>query len=211
MKQLTPEDLINNDAFELLAEIKHSEIKDFVMEQVINEKYLIKNYGIYQVAMMALFIFILVKGTVQLARGINEPVIAIGASVVFSVTLLVIIHEFIHALAYWANGCRNLSVGAIWRKFIFYVAADRQVISYPVFRIVALSPFISIKIASIILTILFWSSPFAYFFMSVMSIHSLFCGGDIAMLAFYSIHADKEIYNFDDLKKGKTYFYIRKD
>lgn len=211
MKQLTPEDLINNDAFELLAEVKHTEIKDFVMEQVINEKYLIKNYGIYQVAMMALFIFILVKGTVQLARGINEPVIAIGASVVFSVTLLVIIHEFIHALAYWVNGSRNLSVGAIWQKFIFYVAADRQVISYPVFRIVALSPFISIKIASIILTILFWSSPLAYFFMSVMCIHSLFCGGDIAMLAFYSIHADKEIYNFDDLKKGKTYFYIRKD
>ncbi len=209
--KLRPEDIVGNDDFELLAEVEHSKIKEFVMDQVMNEKNLVKTYGIYQIAMMALLLFVLAKSIIQLTRGISEPILAIGASILFSVTLLVIIHELIHAVAYWLTGSKNLSVGAIWRKFIFYVAADRQVIDFPSFRIVALAPFITVKLATIILTIAFWSSPLAYFYLSIMCLHSLFCGGDIAMLAFYYIHHDKEIYNFDDLKTGRTFFYIRKE
>jgi hypothetical protein len=38
----------------------------------------------------------------------------------------------------------------------------------------------------------------------------MFCAGDIAMLAFYRLNKGKEIYNFDSLSEGKTYFYARK-
>ncbi len=210
MKRLTPEDLINNDSFELLAEVEHKKVKDFVMEQVMNDKFLVRKYGFYQAAMIPIFLFLLVKASIAGFGGTYDALGALGLSILFSGTLLVIIHEFIHALAYWATGSRNLSAGAIWKKFIFYVAADRQVIGYPAFRFVALAPFVVIKVACIILTIVFWTTPMAYFFMSVMCIHSLFCGGDIAMLAFYHIHADKEIYNFDDLKSGRTFFYVKK-
>ena len=211
MKKLKPVDLENNEDFQLLAELSHKEIKKFVIEQVMTNSKLVRNYGIYQISMMLVLAFLLVKAIIQYTRAFSEPIIAVGAAVLFSVTLLVILHELIHALAYLSIGARKIRAGAIWRKFIFYIAADRQVVNFQSFRIVALAPFVVVKIACIALTFLFWSSPLAYFFLSVMCIHSLFCGGDFAMLAFYLIHRDKEIYNFDDLKTGKTFFYVRKE
>ncbi|MGQ8338727.1 DUF3267 domain-containing protein [Sunxiuqinia sp. A32] len=210
MHQLTPEDIINNENFELIAEVEHVKIKAFIMEQVMKEKEVIRAYGIYQVSMMAIFLFILVKAIIAWTRAAAEPIGWIGLSVVFSLTALVVIHELIHALAYWTLGKRNLKVGAMWRKFIFYIAADRQVVDFSSFRKVALAPFVVVKMGCIVLAIYFWTTSLAYFFMSLMCIHSLFCAGDIAMLAFYHLHHDKEIYNFDDLKEGKTYFYSRK-
>ena len=210
MKRLTPADIRDNDDFELLAEVSHSEIKQFIIEQVMNEREVVRIYGVYQVAMVALVIFILAKAVILFSRGFAEPLMFIGGSVLFSVTVLVVIHEFIHAVAYWLTGARNIKAGAIWRKFIFYIAADREVIDYPSFKIVALAPFVLVKVSCVILTVLFWSNPLAYFFLSLMCIHSLFCAGDMAMLAFYRLHHDKEIYNFDDLKEGKTFFFYRK-
>jgi len=207
--RLSPEDIINNKEFKLLAEVKHTSIKEFIMKQVMEEKDVIRLYGAYQVGMVALWVFILVKSILSWSNGSSDPALWIGISVVFSLTALVLIHELVHALAYWMGGIRNLRVGAMWKKFIFYVAADRQVVDFPTFRIVALAPFVVVKLCCIVLMIVFWSTPLAYFFLSLMCIHSLFCAGDMAMLAFYHLHHDKEIVNFDDLKEGKTYFYVR--
>ena len=208
---LTPKDLIENDEFELLAEVNHLHIKQFIFEQIAREKYLIRLYSIYQVSMIALFVFLLVKAIVLFAKDIGQPLTAIGWSLLFSFTLLIVLHELVHALAYKFRGTGKITFGAIWQKFIFYAAADQQVIDYPSFKVVALAPFVSVKILFTVLALFFWYTPFAYFFISVMCIHSLFCAGDIAMLAFYKLHPDKEIYNFDDLSQKKTFFYCRKE
>lgn len=209
--QLTPEDLIKNDNFELLAEVDHRNIKQFIFEQITKEKHLIRLYSAYQISMIALFIFLLVKAIIQSSSGMNSALINIGYALLFSFTALIILHELIHALAYRMQGAHNITFGAIWKKFIFYAAADKQVIDYHTFKVVALAPFVAVKLVSLILAIYFWMTPFAYFFMSLMCIHSLFCAGDIAMLAFYKLHPEKEIYNFDDLSQQKTFFYHRKE
>jgi len=41
-------------------------------------------------------------------------------------------------------------------------------------------------------------------------LHSLFCAGDVAMLVFYRLNGEKEIFNFDSKTEGKTYFYSNK-
>lgn len=209
--QLTPKDLIEDENFELLAEVDHLHIKDFIFEQIVMKKQIIRLYSAYQLGMIALFLFLLVKAIILFSKDMKEPLFAIGISLLFSFSLLIILHELIHALAYRLQGSGKITFGAIWHKFIFYAVADQQVIDYPTFKIVALAPFITVKIVCILLTIFFWSSPPAYFFLSLMCIHSLFCAGDIAMLAFYNIHSDKEIYNFDDLNQKKTFFYYRKE
>ena len=161
--------------------------------------------------MIFILITTVVKAFVLNSRGMGDPLKNIGFAFLFSFTVLVVIHELLHAAAYWLMGSRKLVFGAIWRKFIFYVLANRQVISPASFRIVAFAPLVTVKIISLFLTILFWYHPSAYFFLTIMCLHSLFCAGDMAMLAFYRLHPDKEIFNFDDTNTKTTYFYFRKN
>lgn len=209
-RKLTPEDLQDESEFELLTEVSHQKLREFVVEQITEEKYIIRIYSIYQVIMMLLFVFLLTRSIVLSVKGHSETLISVGLAVVFSLSALIVIHELLHALAYLLTGARKISFGLILKKFVFYALADRQVIAPRAFHIVALTPFMVVKLICLIGFIEFYNEQLMYFFLSVMSLHSLFCAGDIAMLAFYRIHKEKEIYNFDDRSEGKTYFYSRK-
>ncbi len=209
-KKLTPEYLQNNTEFELLAEVSHQELKEFVVAQVAHGKHIIKLYSFYQLAMFLLFLFVLARSIVFGFKSHPEMLVSIGLASVFSVTVLIIIHELLHALAYLVTGARKISFGAIPQKFIFYALADRQVVSPNAFRVVALAPFVIVKILCLAGIVIYFNEQLMYFFITIMCLHSLFCAGDIAMLSFYRIHKGKEIYNFDDKTKGKTYFYYRK-
>lgn len=210
MRSYTPKDLKTDPAFELLREIDHRQIKAFIMEQVYEPTRSMRLFSFYQIAMLLLYAALFGMSVVPAYRGNWVPLLWMGAALLFSVTILVILHEFLHAVAYWRSGVRSLKAGAIWRKFIFYVAADQQVIDYPVFRRVALAPFIWVNVLTIISGLLLLHHPAAYFCFSLMCIHSLFCAGDIAMLSFYERHPGQKIYNFDDLTQGKTFFYVLK-
>ena len=157
-----------------------------------------------------IFVFLLTRGIVLSIKGHSELLIEIGLSIGFSLSALIVIHELLHAFAYLLTGARKISFGIIPKKFIFYALADRQVIAKRAFHIVALAPFVVVKLICLIALIEFYNEQIMYFFLSVMCLHSLFCAGDIAMLAFYRIHKEKEIYNFDSKSEGKTYFYNRK-
>ena len=208
-RKLTPEDLQNESEFELLTEVSHQRLREFVVEQITEEKQVIRIYSIYQVIMVLLFTFLLTRGIVLSIKGHSEMLIEIGLSIAFSLSVLIIIHELLHALAYLLTGARRISFGVIPQKFIFYALADRQVIAPRAFHIVALTPFIVVKIISLAGFVAFYNQQLMFFFLSVMCLHSLFCAGDIAMLAFYRIHKEKEIFNFDNKSEGKTYFYSR--
>ena len=210
MSKLHAEDLIANPGYELLAEVDHREIKAFIKQQMLPSVKLIRFYSIYQLVMILLFVLLLGRAAVLACQGVPERIWQLAYAGLFSVTVLVVLHELIHALTYWLCGVRKLKAGAILKKFIFYVAADREVIGYSTFRLVAWAPFVVVKLVCLALGLLFLDSPLAWFFFGTMCIHSLFCAGDIAMLAFYRIHHDKTIYNFDDLEKGKTFFYVEK-
>jgi hypothetical protein len=209
--KLTPEDLQNDPEFELLKEVSHQNLREFVLEQVRNEKQIIRLYSIYQILMMSLFVFILTRNIILSVKGNSDPLLYLVLSVLFSFSLLIIIHELIHALAYLITGSRRISFGVILKKFVFYALADRQVIGSNPFHIVALAPFVLVKLVCLIGLFLFFTSPVGSFFLTVMCLHSLFCAGDMAMLAFYKMNFGKEIYNFDVRSEGKTYFYVGKD
>lgn len=209
-RKLTPEELQSSSDFELLAEVSHQHLRDFVMEQIHLEKRIIRIYSVYQVVMMLIFVFFFTRGIVLAIKGHAELITTIGLSLVFSFTALIIIHELIHALAYLFTGARRISFGVILKKFIFYALADREVVSKGAFHVVALAPLVVVKAVCLVGLFYFQDSQLMYFFLSVMCLHSLFCAGDLAMLAFYNRHSDKEIYNFDHRSEGKTYFYARK-
>ena len=209
-KRLTPEDLQNGSEFELLTEVSHQKLREFVVEQIVEEKFVIRIYSIYQVIMMMLFVFLLTRGIVLSIKGHSEILISVGLAMAFSLSALIIIHELLHALAYLLTGARRISFGVILKKFIFYALADRQVISKRAFHIVALTPFVVVKLICIIGFIEFYNEQPMYFFLSVMCLHSLFCAGDIAMLAFYRIHKEKKFIISTTKAKGKLIFTAEK-
>lgn len=209
-KKLTPEDLQNESEFELLTEISHHELREFVVSQITREKFIIRIYSVYQIAMVMLFTFVFTRGIVLAIKGFPELIITVGIAIACSLSVLVVIHETLHALAYLLFGARKISFGSDLRKFIFYALADKQVVAPGAFRMVALMPFVVVKVLCLAAIIIFYGQNIVYFPMTVMCLHSLFCAGDMAMLAFYRINRDKEIYNYDDKSKGKTYFYTRK-
>lgn len=210
-KKPTPEDLQNIDAYELLTEVSHDHLREFVMDLITKGKSIISFYSIYQVIMMLIFVYFLTRGIVFAIKGNFDLLLYMSIAIVFSVTALIVIHELLHALAYLAVGARRISFGTVLKKFIFYAIADRQVINSRAFHLVALTPFVSVKLICLMGILVYKTHPLVFFFMGVMCLHSLFCAGDIAMLAFYKLHEGKEIYNFDDKSKGKTYFYARKN
>jgi len=210
VKKLTPEDLQNENEFELLTEVSHQRLREFVIELVMEGKTIIRIYSIYQAVMMILFVYLLTRGMVLFFKGNPTLLIQIGLSMLFSVTALIVIHELLHAVAYLATGARRISFGVIPKKFVFYAMADRQVITPRAFHLVALTPFVVVKLICLMGVVQFYNQPMIYFFIGIMCLHSLFCAGDIAMLDFYRLHKGKEIYNFDNKSEGKTYFYARK-
>ena len=210
-KKPTPEDLQSSDAYELLTEVSHDHLREFVVDLITKGKSLIRVYSVYQVIMMLVFVFFLTRGIVFAIKGNFDLLLYTIMAVIFSVTALIVIHELIHALAYLVVGARRISFGTVLKKFIFYAIADRQVINSRAFHLVALAPFVTVKLVCMMGILEYYTHPLVFFFMGVMSLHSLFCAGDIAMLAFYKLHEGKEIFNFDDKSKGKTYFYARKN
>lgn len=209
-KKLTTEDLLDENEFELMTEVSHQDLKEFVVAQISQEKQIIRMYSIYQLIMVLLFMFFFSKSVALAIKGFPEMLIPIGLAIIFSLSILIVVHELLHALAYLLIGARKISFGANIKKFVFYALADRQVISPDAFRIVALAPFVLVKLVCLIGIVIFFNQQLMYFSLTVMCLHSLFCAGDIAMLAFYRIHSEKEIYNYDDKAKGKTYFYSQK-
>jgi hypothetical protein len=160
--------------------------------------------------MLGLLVYFITRSVVLSVKGHPETLLSIGLAMLFSFSALIIIHELLHAAAYLLTGARNISFGVILKKFVFYALADRQVITSRAFHIVALAPFVVVKLVCLAVIFATGDIQLLYFFLTIMCIHSLFCAGDIAMLAFYNLHRGKEIYNFDLRSEGKTYFYIRK-
>jgi hypothetical protein len=210
IKKLSPEDLQNDSAFELLTEVSHQNLREFVVSQISQEKLIIRIYSIYQVTMMSVLVFLLTRSIIFALNGRTESIIQIGLATLFSLSVLIVVHELLHALAYLLTGARNISFGFIPKKFIFYALADLQVIASRPFHVVALTPFIVVKLITAIGFVIHFNNHLMYFFLTIMCLHSLFCAGDIAMLAFYNLHRGKEIYNYDNRSQGKTYFYTRR-
>jgi len=118
-RKLTPQDLQNESEFELLTEVSHQKLREFVVEQITEEKYVIRIYSIYQVIMVMLFTFLLTRGIVLSIKGHSELLISVGLAIVFSLSALIVIHELLHALAYLLTGARKISFGVIPKNFSF--------------------------------------------------------------------------------------------
>lgn len=211
MKNANPsiEDLRNPERFELIAQINHQQIKEFVIEQLTSDGNIIRYYMYYQVAMIAVGAFFLARSVILAFKYTAIELIYTIAALVFSLTVLVVIHELIHGLALKLAGAPKVSFGGYIRKFIFYAEADLFVINRRQFAFIALAPLVLVKLLTLAGIIFFFNHPVFYFLIFVISAHSLFCAGDIGLLSLFYKYRDGEIFNFDS-QAEKTSYYFRK-
>ncbi|HKL31571.1 MAG TPA: DUF3267 domain-containing protein [Tangfeifania sp.] len=208
MANPTIEELQNSDRFELVARLKHTEIKNFVIEQISKtSSTLVKVYMFYQLLMVLTGMFFLARAIVFVFRNYYEPFLISALAIVFSLSFLIVVHEALHGAALKLTGAKHVAFGGYLKKFIFYAEADRHVLNRKQFAFIALTPLIVVKIITLAGIILFLNQPLFYFFLIVMSAHSLFCAGDIGLLSVFYDDTEKKVYTFD-LKDEKTsYFY----
>lgn len=209
---MTYEELVNNPDYEKLDSFSHKNIKHVVMREMGDGGKWATISNLYQVmGLIAILIGSFKSFVPFIRRGDFNNLIGFSIGILFSVTLLVVVHEVIHAVAYKMVGAKKLSFGMRIRKFLFFVLADKQVFSLKRFKIVALAPVTTIALLTIVGMICTFNQPMFYSFLSIFGIHSLFSGGDFGLLAYFENRKEKEILTFDVKEEGKTYFYVKKE
>lgn len=210
MANPTIEELQNPDRFELIAELSHDNIKSFVLDQLAQGGRITLAFMIYQTLMIILGIFLTTRSIILAVNSEPENLYFVIAALLFCFTALIPIHELLHGIAIKFTGAPKVNYGAYFRKFIFYAEADRHVIDRIQFTWIALTPLLVIKLLTLILSLVFWNTPWLFFFLSVMAIHSLFCAGDIGLLSIFYRNKTEVIYTFDVREEKKSYYYKQK-
>jgi hypothetical protein len=207
MKNPTIDELRNSGKYELIAQLNHQQIKEFVVNQLSDGGAIIKTYMIYQVLMILVGIFFFTRSIVLAFQGFNEPLYYSLTAFVFSFSVLIVIHELLHGIALKLVGAKHVTFGGYLQKFIFYAEADRFVINRKQFAFIALTPLFAVKLLTLIGILFFFNHPVFYFLIFVMSAHSLFCAGDIGLLSVFYKTKNAEIFTFDVKAEKTSYFY----
>jgi hypothetical protein len=135
--------------------------------------------------------------------------ISIGA-VLFSMTLLVAIHELLHGIALKLAGAPKVIFGGIIKKFIFFAEAENFIMGKSSFLFVAFTPLVVVQVITILGIIFWYSVPFLYFFLMVMVIHSFFCSGDVALVTIFYRFPGRDTFTYDKSDENKSFYYVRK-
>jgi hypothetical protein len=206
----TIEELNDPMKFELFASVDQSRIKEFVLQQVMADKKIIPVYMIYQTLLFLTGIFFFTRSVILTYRGdITCLMITLGA-ILFSMTLLVAIHELLHGIALKLAGAPKVTFGGILQKFIFFSEAENFIMGKSSFLFVAFTPFIVVQLITIIGIILWYSAPLLYFFLTVMVIHSFFCSGDVALVTIFYRFPERDTFTYDNSAEKKSFYFVRK-
>jgi hypothetical protein len=206
----TIEELHAGERFESLATVSHARIKDFVLSQVMEDRRFVPYYMIYQTVLFLAAIFFFTRSVVLSVRGDSAfLLISIGA-IVFSLTLLVLIHELLHGLVLKLAGAPKVTFGMVPGRFIFYAEADRFVLSQRPFLWVAFTPLVAVQIVTLVLIIVWQGQPMVYFPLMVMCIHSFFCAGDVALVTLFYRFPGLKVYTYDNREEKTSYYFVEK-
>ncbi len=205
---MTTQELLNNPEYKEIAVVNHAELKQFLIKEVEQQPVWARVANMFQITGLLVFMLGGFRAFMPfLMQNNSQFLLWMLYGLIFTFTLLIVFHELIHAAAYYYVGARKLSFGVIWRKFMFYVSADKFVADRKKFTIVALAPAVIVSVLSIIGMAVFYNHPAFYFFIPVFGLHFIFSGGDFSLLCFFENRKEQEIFTFDVNEEGKTYFY----
>lgn len=203
--------LHNSNQYTLLDTLHHNEIKDFVVQELAAHALWARIANMYQIGGLLAFMLAGFRAFMPFfVHKESTQLMYLLFAMAFSFSFLIVIHEFIHALAYKVIGAKNISFGMNLRKFVFYVQAHQQVLSYANMKVVALAPAVVVAAITVVGMLVFYNQPMFFAFAAVFGLHSLFCAGDMGMLCYFENRKEKEIVTYDDKTNNCSYFYEKK-
>jgi len=99
MANPTIDELRNSGEYELIAQLNHQQIKEFVTTQLTGKSKIIKGYMIYQVLMILIGMFFFTRSIVLAFKGDSVPFYYSMAALFFCFSVLIIIHELLHVIS----------------------------------------------------------------------------------------------------------------
>ena len=202
------EDIRSDPSFRLLDKLHYDQIVEFATE------YIRKRTRSMIVYLLIIIVFFVLQWS-AFAYGIavsNMNTVSLLKQflygLIISLTIIIPLHELIHAIVYFILGARKIRFGAALKHFAFYAVADDFVASRAGFIFLALSPFVVVSLLNLS-GFIFVSGYASYTYISVLFFHATMCAGDFALLSYFEYHRDKELYTFDDVKNKTSYFYYR--
>ncbi|MCK4852732.1 MAG: DUF3267 domain-containing protein [Bacteroidales bacterium] len=203
-------DHIKNDtSFQLLDKLHYDDIVEFATEYVRKKT---RSMTFYLVIIVIFFILqwsAFLYGIFVSHMNIVSLLKQFLYGLIISLTIVIPLHELIHAFGYLLLGARKIRFGAVLKHFAFYAVADNFVANRNAFIFLALSPFVIVSLLNLA-GFIFVHGYASYTYISVLFFHATMCAGDFALLSYFEFHRDKELYTFDDVGNKTSYFYYKK-
>ena len=207
--RLSIDNIRSNPGFVLLDKLHYDQIVEFATEYIRKRTWSMK---FYVIIIIAFFIFqwsAYIYGVTVSDMNAVSLLKQFLYGLIISMTIIIPLHELIHAIGYFILGARKIRFGAALKHFAFYAVADDFVANRAGFIFLALSPFIIVSLLNLA-GFIFVPGYASYTYISVLFFHATMCAGDFALLSYFEHHRDKELYTFDDVKNKTSYFYYRK-
>ncbi len=200
-QNVTMADLHESGRYELLRELGFNDIMPFVTEYYWRRRTALT---ILHVVLTVAFLGLWLATGLNNGIALDEWLTSWGSAFILFLTLLPV-HEALHGLVYRLCGATDVRYGILWRQAAAYATAHHFVADARQFTWVAVTPFLVINGAlllgaavlpdwrALLLGALFW--------------HTTGTAGDFALLNYFRLHRDREMYTYDDADSKKSYFY----
>lgn len=199
-------ELGNAQKYQLLYELDHNEITSFAQAEFKKRNVFTIFYFLVNAAFLgSLGFFIALDLLSEKVNWIDMfGGLCLGILVCFSVVIL--LHELLHVLAYKIVGAKETAIKADWKKFVFVAVADRFVVGSQAFYFIALLPF-TVFTTAFLLGLSLTSGFVFYMILGTAFMHTACCGGDFALVSYFWENRSKQIITYDDVPQKKSYFY----
>lgn len=201
----TPEQLLEGDGYKKLEELNHNEMVPFLMKNLKNRNPVngIFKHGTMLLIALVLFVWIGRWDTASFFIGL-------GAGLLFTFTIGVIIHEVLHLIVYKLLGAKKTKLKPLWEQGAVAAVADRFVVSEKEFYLLAFTPFVVLTAAGIFA--LFNTYGWIFYGVSTfLVVHATACIGDFSLAGFMYENRHRSVVTFDNTEEEKSYFFVKEE
>lgn len=199
----TPEELQDSGKYQKIQDLDHNEMVPFLLKNLKNRNPInaVFKHGTMLLIALILFVWIGRWDTTSFFLGL-------GAGLLFTFTVGVVLHETLHLLVYKVLGAKKTRLKPLWDQGAVAAVADHFVVSEKEFYWLAFTPFVVLTTAGLVA--LFTTSGWIFYGVSVFLVmHATACIGDFSLAGYMYEHRKEEIYTFDDVKNDRSFFYKR--
>jgi len=201
----TPEELRELEKYKKLEDLDHNEMVPFILNNLKNHNPINAAFKHGTMILIAVVLFTWIG-----RWDASAFFIGLGAGVIFTFTIGVLIHELLHLLVYKILGAKKTRLKMLWSQGAVAAVADQFVVSEKEFYWLAFTPFVVLTTAGLVALFLTYGWVFyaASFF---LVIHTTACIGDFSLAGYMYENRGRSIYTFDDIENDRSFFFEKRE